>query len=271
MTITDTVVFDGEPFAVHVTYPKDRGPAYVLWGWRARYNPDTNVLAVNDGATWHDLYLEGTPEVVEPGHVIAATQAGTNIDVRKIRPTDAMLAAGLEQGFPLPIEVLEGMAAMTISEQTTLQAVVDENGWVVTLILITDIGMYARYDNNWQRVTDPAAFLDDFAVYDATPDAVAAWDAVDVVGDTMAVTALPLAEGQNPPEARVPEPDEPAVTAAGQVLLERQVLLRPIRTRADIPDAITAAMENESARWYVERRIKALGVEDEFDLPWRAR
>jgi hypothetical protein len=59
------------------------------------------------------------------------------------------------------------------------------------------------------------------------------------------------------------------LSAAATNLQYFSTMVLPIRTRDDIPRAIAAAAQNPDARWYVERRVKALKVEDEYPLPWR--
>lgn len=57
---------------------------------------------------------------------------------------------------------------------------------------------------------------------------------------------------------------------AGEVVYQYvSTMVMPIHSKDDLPSAIAAAAENPSARWYVERRVKALGAADEFPLPWR--
>jgi hypothetical protein len=52
---------------------------------------------------------------------------------------------------------------------------------------------------------------------------------------------------------------------------DRAVAISPIRSKDDLPEAIQAAADDPSIRWYVERRVTALRASDEFKLPWRNR
>lgn len=56
---------------------------------------------------------------------------------------------------------------------------------------------------------------------------------------------------------------------AGDVYQYQTLVVLPIFSKDDLPSAIAAAADNPGARWYVERRVKALGASDEFPLPWR--
>lgn len=181
--------------------------------------------------------------------------AGSVFTARPIRPGDAVLAD--VYGYDLPEPVLQMIAMGTMTNQMTLQAVVDQDdNRVLTLLLATDAGLFARYDALWHPVADPEIFSGSYLV-EVTEDAIQLYDGVDTIGGQLPASSLPT--GPNETDASIPLPSdiETAITASAIPVIEDEESLL---------HAITAAAEDPTIRWYVERRAKALG--SEVELPW---
>lgn len=185
---------------------------------------------------------------------------GSVFTARAIRPSDAELSGSY--GYDLPVAVLGAIAYGQLENPIMLQAIVDEdNERVITLLLASDAGLYARYDTLWHPVTDPEVFTGTYLL-DVTEDAIQLYDAADQIGGQVAAAAMPVGEGNItdgsipvPPDT--PEPSSVPLMASGVPVIE---------DRAQLDEAITAAVNEPSMRWYVEKRAQALGAEVEF--PW---
>lgn len=184
-------------------------------------------------------------------------QRGDQFIARAIQPSDAPLAG--VYSYDLPVPVLSAMAFNQLENQMTLQAIVDrDDNRVLTLLLATDAGLFARYDTLWHPVTDPEVFEDAYMI-DVHEDAIQLYDAADSIGGQVAAASLPT--GPNTFDATVPPPTEAPITASAPI----EVPLI-IETADELDEAITAAVDAPDIRWYVEKRAQALGVEVEF--PW---
>lgn len=167
---------------------------------------------------------------------------------------------------PMPLAVIKDIIdSEGIFTVPTLYALSEDDGFVATMLLNSDAGLYVRASNAWHLLTndDVVDGLNFVEVIDSSLDM---FDQFDRAGQLVHVSAMqpvaeefvPIREG-NPAE----EAPESPITAAVEELL-RDV---PVITSAeDLPAAISAAADNPEIQWWVERRIKALGIE--ADLPW---
>lgn len=171
-------------------------------------------------------------------------------------------------------EIPEGIMAMT-----------EDDGTVVTLLKRDpEHGAVYRHDGEWHPLVDPTT-LDGLSFVGTTASAEAIYDKYETQDQLVSVghytpsadgpfwphlvhaVAEPEAAGEivvdeddeevseeAEPEAEVEEDDE--AIAASVVLSGPE----------DLEEAITAALDDPDLRWYVERRVAALGLE--VDLPW---
>jgi hypothetical protein len=193
----------------------------------------------------------------DPDELVWLGAEGSVFTARRIKPSDAPLAN--VYGYDLPEAVLAAMAYGQLENPMQLQAIVDEDtNRVMTLLLSTDAGLYARYDTLWHPVTDPEVFDGSYMI-DVYEDSIQLYDAADSVGSQVAAAALPTSANEF--EVGTPMPtDEPATTpfvAAAIPIIEDANQLQ---------ETIPLGAENPSLRWYIEKRAQALGVEVEF--PW---
>jgi len=214
----------------------------------------------------------GSAEIDVPGMLKGITaSSGFPILVRSVEADDTVGQPGFP-AFPLPAPVI-GAILTGQNMDTHVEALVGDDGYVATLLLVTDVGMWTRFSSQWLRLydVDPISNLNSVEVDDT---AVELFDAADRAGNVLPISSYPgdekttgtvqMAEsaqtvtvGSNVQMTFTPEP----VTAGGMTMI-------PIRidTADDIPEAITAALNDESLRWYVTRRAKALAPETV--LPW---
>ena len=135
-----------------------------------------------------------------------------------------------------------------------LMAVVDEQGDVLTILLMSNAGTYLRYSGAWIPVTDPAQI----SGWNAVPvkdEALDVYDPIDQAGYVTHINSLPLQDNSDFNEF-----------GQGGVLVA--AAMPPITSFDDVPAAIEAAAANPEFRWYVAKRIKALGLE--VELPWES-
>lgn len=204
--------------------------------------------------------------------------ARSRLTARRINADDAWLA--YRRRCPLPIELME---ANTLGRTIVpnLAALYDDDGYVVTLMLWSDIGIYLRFSSAWWLMPpnqDPDP-IDGLNIIDLDDGAIDLYDNADLEGLMISVGALPLAEGETldgielnerPLEAEAEEltTSGDTVLAAAATKTRRIISLRPIRSAADVPTAIQAAAEDPTWRWYVEKRITALGLDGKVEIPW---
>lgn len=171
-----------------------------------------------------------------------------------------------------PFEIGSGIMAMT-----------EDDGTVVTLIKRDPkAGAVYRHDGKWEPLVDPTV-LDNLTFVGVTASAEAVYDRY--LSDDKLVNIghyFPSADGPfwpHPVQA-YDEPETAAEVAAAtegggdeDEVGEETVAEDPLAASAvlnsveDLPDAIAAAVLDPNLRWYVERRVAALGLE--ADLPWQ--
>lgn len=175
-----------------------------------------------------------------------------------------------------PVEIGDGIMAMT-----------EDDGTVVTLLKRDpETGAVYRQDGEWKPLVDPTV-LDNLTFVGVSASAEAVYDRY--LGEDKLVSIghyfpspdgpfwpHPVQEYEEPEtaaeaaEARRVGGDEeeapPGVDAESEEdeSIAASAILSSIE---DLPDAIAAAVLDPNLRWYVERRIAALGLE--ADLPWQ--
>jgi hypothetical protein len=215
-----------------------------------------------------------------PGRFEAKLLNGGSVVVRQSEPEDAM-SVGLAP-FPLPIEAMRqiliggGMSA-------DLYAMTDPNGDVHTVLLFTDFARWVRYGGAWIALAD-LSLLDQYSAWRTNANGLTLYDAADQSGQMVHISSMPTPELSPPSQTVISLPEEGRVPSTTNPLgstnpteVGSTPALEPVPTTAsgvplisgpdDIDAAIDAADEDPDMRWYVERRIAALGIERE--LPWQ--
>jgi hypothetical protein len=163
-------------------------------------------------------------------------------------------------------EIPDGTMAMTT-----------DAGVVATLLQRDpESGASIRHDGEWVPVTDPAT-LDGLNFVGVEDDAVALYDEHEADGNLVPIQYYTAsADGPYWPDPVVvsdvdldsdEESDEPAPTDEADEDVEPLAASVTLNSANDLDAAIAAAVMNQDLRWYVERRVAALGLE--ADLPWQ--
>lgn len=118
---------------------------------------------------------------------------GPSFDVRPTIPQDARRAVsfmGFDQRIPLPLEVI---AYYQRSDGTfgdyRMQALADDEGFVITMLLAAPTGLYVRQSSMWHRVTD-GEVIDGLTVHEVAAPALEVFDAHEMNGRLPSVRAL---------------------------------------------------------------------------------
>lgn len=203
--------------------------------------------------------LVDTIQALNDQQFVFTDPAGRQVTLRQTRADDAESWPEIWPRYPLPVEVIGALLQSTIPDPN-LTAAVDGDGDVHTLILETNLGLYARYSRTWIRLAD-ATPIEQLYIVDISPESLNAYDDADVKGEMVNIRDLNTAAGEA--NEVIPSAPTTPVTAAGAV---RTVI---VASMADVPAAIefAATPDGAASRFYVERRAKALGYSDPF--PWQ--
>lgn len=187
------------------------------------------------------------------------------ITVRATQQDDAMLAfsmAGLPR-IPMPIPVLDYMHTVEFTVPH-LYALSEDDGFVATMMLDSDSGIYIRYSSQWHQINDEEA-VDGLNVTEVNDGALSMFDQYDNAGQLVSLVAMMTPEGA---PAGIGGPAEMPVSEGGALAGSVLTLDVPqLLVREDVEQALTAASENPELRWWVSRRLAALGFDD-VSLPW---
>lgn len=197
-----------------------------------------------------------------PDEVRFVDGAGLITVIRPARESDAEIARNhpFFPGFPLPVPVI-GAIMNNLSGPVSLYAAVDPDGDVATMVLFTDVGVFARYSRAWQRVRDTGV-LGDMVLVEVGDNDLDMYDQADEYGRVLTRGALTEVE-----PGAVSAPPIIAVGERTSTLTASAPVVAPIISSAeDLVAAIDFANDHPDARWYVQRRARALGHTD--PLPW---
>lgn len=158
-----------------------------------------------------------------------------------------------------------------------------EGAFVASLMRVTDEGeLEIKFPDgyDWQPLTDPSV-VSDYDIVGVTDDAVALFNNYDRDNTLGVIGSYPLSDKgpfptqeqlSVPMSAEIPEPrteDDEYWRNSGQSysLVSPVTAAITVDSADDLDAAIAAAAQDPEIRWYVERRIRALGLE--ADLPWQ--
>lgn len=222
-------------------------------------------------------------EINQPNLLKGTTwPSGFDIEVRPTMERDVVGSISVPSNIPLPIPAIEQLVSNVNTDfSVDLQALVDEQGMVATMLLLAAGDLYVRYSRAWVPVIDTDV-LDGLNVFDVQDSALTLYDAQDQIGRSISILSMPLDEDEDPSRVDRYVPDDPALIAppvepdAIEELTpeddEEAVVgstLPVIESKEQLEEALTASAVRVSQRWYFERRAIALGL-DVDELPWRA-
>ena len=195
-------------------------------------------------------------EVHRPDRVEGTTMHGNKVVARPTEPEDAVAATNIQTTFPIPVRVI-GASLRGVAVNNELMAVVDDEGDVMTLMLVSAVGSYLRYSGTWIELTDPNT-IDGLNAVPVKDEAIDVYDPIDQAGLTIHIMSLPMKSGT-----------DYAIPLAGPtatVVAAARGELPVIYDDDDVEAAIAAATDVPEYQWYVTRRIRALGLD--MELPW---
>lgn len=157
-----------------------------------------------------------------------------------------------------------------------IMAMANDAGTVVTLLQRDpEAGASIRHDGQWIPVTDPET-LDNLTFVGVEDNAVDLYDQHEADGNLVPIKYYsPSADGPYWPEPIFVDDEDlefdeetgefssPTAETEEDETLTASITLN---TASDLDAAIAAAVMNQDLRWYVERRVAALGLE--ASLPW---
>jgi len=211
---------------------------------------------------------------------VFVSEGGGTIQVRQALPGDAV-STGFAP-YPLPERLLREKTrnpAMDGQTEQLMAAVNPDDNYVLTLVMVSPVGVYARYSQNWFEIAS-ANSLGNCYLAGVEPAAVEMYDVHDSRGTQVSINALPTIRDWVP-QANVAqiqvaeEVVEPAGIAPGTPpaepgagLVSAGALMLPTRLEDGdiIAQALELGKENEEVRWAVQRRLELIGWKGE--LPW---
>jgi hypothetical protein len=184
--------------------------------------------------------------------------------VRPTQEADAVNAESMSAGphIPLPLDVIAAIHSPEGSLMPTLWAMSEDDGFVATMMLNSDTGLYVRYSGQWHPITDDDV-VDGLNVTEVDGAALDMFDQFDRAGQLVHVSAM-YKDGQ-------PVDTSTLVTgtAEDETIITASVDTKDVPvldSEDDLPDAIQAAVSNPDLQWWVERRALGLGLQTDF--PW---
>lgn len=249
---------------------------------------DGDELWIGSKATWRtgdycpiDLELHGKNETrwfplteleeVAPdmwsGRIQTDTPDGPRVMIRPTVETDAMSAITTFAfpHIPIPLDVLSEYLNHDGAFMPTLWAMSDDDGFVVTLMLNSDAGLYVRYANAWLRLNDPDV-IDGLNVTEVDASSLDMFDQFDQAGQMVGLSAMRFKSQPVDTDLVTGQGNVTAPTVVESTIAEVKTV-PVLSSAADLTAAIAAAAEDESLQWYVERRAAALGLDADF--PWK--
>lgn len=149
-----------------------------------------------------------------------------------------------------------------------IMAMTDDDGVVITLYQNDpEHGAVVRSSGEWVPLVDPEV-IEDLAFVGVQDSAVDLYD--EHAADDKLVPIKfysPSAEGPYWTQAIPLDDDEVVEDEEDEVSEEPIAASVTLASAEDLDAAIAAAAENPELRWYVERRVAALGLE--ASLPWQ--
>jgi hypothetical protein len=202
-----------------------------------------------------------------PGMLTGVTApSGYGITIRPVEDDDCVGMMGMPD-FPCPAVVVGAIIAGE-NMDTHIEAMVESDGFVSTLMLVTDVGLWLRYSSGWIKLND-VSLIDGLGAVNVEGGSVDLYDAADRAGKQLPISSLP-GSGENasgPYYTDIYVAANASMTFTEPVTASMATVSVKIDTVRDLPGAVEAAASDESIRWYVERRARAL--DPEYPLPWR--
>jgi hypothetical protein len=197
------------------------------------------------------------------GYLQAQTINGAHITIRPYSTYDPV-RAGLTS-IPWPKSVMED--TMMGEGPMSLFALVDDNGDVATMMLDSPSAAYVRFNGAWWLVPDIDA-IGDYDLVGVDDIALEQYDPADQSDKSVKITSMAVKDEEDF-RVQVRYSGEPEAAALQPLVTETitaSLNIPTIASARDIPAAVEFAQSHPDFQWYVERRARALGLEESF--PW---
>lgn len=228
----------------------------------------TAIEAVNQYAGSYGIVLTDgeTSEDASSANEDGGTEVEENAETEDNDSNDEGVVSAAEDGA-VPNATTNSVSRITSG---ATMALVDENGIVVSLFRADENGNFQiRLDGNWKPLADPRN-IEGLTFVGVEENSLDLYDKhqqegnlvpikfydISIEGPYWSETTVTDVTDEAPEEDEAVEEDEEAVTAALTLDGPR-----------DLDNAISAALLNKDLRWFVERRVAALGLDTE--LPWQ--
>ncbi len=201
------------------------------------------------------------------GFFEAKTTEGFRIVVRPYDVYDPV-RAGISS-IPWPKVAIEDYLSGDGEDEMSLVALVDDNGDVASLMLISPSSMHLRYSAQWVLLTD-LEIIENYDVVAVADTALDLYDPADQAGESVKILDMPV-EAEDDFRVAVSYSGDPgaermAPIGAAAALTASGAGVPVISSASDLPSAVEFATEHPEFQWYVERRSRAFGLSYEF--PW---
>lgn len=232
------------------TWREEDGPDYSYWS-------DRDLGDAIKSFTFSQILTD------TDGFFQAETPQGFRIVVRRYDEYDPVRMG--VSAIPWPKYVVQDW--MVGEGPIMLNALVDINGDVATMLLDSPSASYVRYTGQWFLLSDIEA-IDDYDVVEVEENALDIYDPADQTGKSVKITSMPVKPEE---DFRVTvrysgDPDAKALEPMVTETVVASLSVPTIASARDIPAAVDFAKTHPEFQWYVTRRAKALGLGDE--LPW---
>lgn len=248
------------------------------WGtetWIGFVSEDTGAnmglnapIILTNTALGEERYVE-LSELVTSGPIWYGKTWEQNFPVT-VRPTtenDAVSAISMSGGprIPLPVPVLAAIHQSNGEfNMPTLWSMSDDDGFVVTMMLATDVGLYVRFSNQWHLLSNDDV-VDGLSVHEVDGAALDMFDQFDRAGQLVHTSAMKNNGHPIDLDALVSSDALPKPVVAAVATEQPELKLQ---SAEDLPDAIAAAGDDAVLQWWVATRVRALKIE--ADLPWES-
>jgi hypothetical protein len=190
--------------------------------------------------------------------VVGTTTNGATYRLRPVDPYDALQLS--DAGVPQPVEAIRA-AFQGGSLATELDAVVAPDNTVATLMLDTSVGVYLRFGHSWQLLGPDSTALEDMSLVPVAAGALEVWDAGEASNSRVMVSDFPVKVGDGGvSDIHEPSAPDPKMPGADGSVVASGTAIPEVMDMEDLAVAVQFGELNPDARWFIEKRAKALGA-----------
>lgn len=242
---------------------------------------ETEIVSVVNSNSENDAetasVIEGYQNAGFSATDIVARLAGSYGYVERARTDGGVVSAAVDAEDEVPVE---GESTAPPLEIDGTMAMTSDAGLVVTLLQKNESGPMYRHGKEWVSVVDPSVF-DGLTYVGVDENSIETYDSYENDGMLAPISEyIPSPGGPFWPDLIVNDDDlvldeetgvyepESGITEANEVPEDEESVTASVtlNSEEDLTAAIAAAVEDPDLRWYVQRRVEALGLK--AALPW---